>query len=392
MNKLKWLPFVLLYLGFLTTVTRGQFTRQEMDVPMVDPSTITLDGQMNEAAWSTAATGNLVSSTGYNFWINYYGREGLSEPEYDEYSVKLLWAMDTLYAFIHMDEVVNDSAGLWWGGQWVGDQLFVSLSNRFGKEMEGNYDGNIYAAPDGPYHYLILGEDVTLNNGAETYIPEEYRGSSCFGDSLKAYNASDYARWAVSVDSSTGVWNLELAIYHPAINSQGQIGFNIGGSQGHWSHDIGAGDAYAYYTWLPNVPDNPFEVPANLPPAVSDPGGANLINSERWAVLNFVNSPTLVEPEDITEFLPTAYGLHQNYPNPFNPTTTIRFDVAQSGVVSLKVYNLLGQLVATLIDSQEMSQGTYQFTWDAKDLGSGMYLYQLESGDIRVSRKMILLK
>jgi len=91
-----------------------------MDVPVVNPSAITIDAQMNEAVWSDAAEANLVTSTGYNFWINYYGREGLSEPEYDEYFAKLLWAKDTLYAFIHMDEVVNDTAGLWWEDNgWV---------------------------------------------------------------------------------------------------------------------------------------------------------------------------------------------------------------------------------------------------------------------------------
>ncbi len=84
--------------------------------------------------------------------------------------------------------------------------------------------------------------------------------------------------------------------------------------------------------------------------------------------------------------------MHQNFPNPFNPTTTIRFDVAQSSVVSLKVYNLLGQVVTTLVDGQNMSQGTYQVQWNAKDLASGIYLYQLEAGDVKVSRKMILLK
>jgi len=393
MKQHKFLLFVVLLLGlFINSLLRGQVgPRMEIDVPMVDPSTITLDAQMNEAAWQNAAEASLVSSTGYNIWIYYYGREGLSEPEYDEYYTKLLWAKDTLYAFIHMDEVVNDSSGLWWGGQWVGDQLFVSLSNRFGVDLPDDgqtYDGNVYAAPDGPYHYLILGDQITLNNGAMTNIPEMYRTCFDLSDSQKVFLASDYARWAVSIDSSTGIWNLEMAIYHPAINSQGRMGFNMGGSQGHWSHDIPAGDAYAYYTWQPNVPDNPFEDPVGN----ADPGWFNLNNSEYYTVLNFVDGPLSVEPQDITGTPPTDYSLHQNFPNPFNPTTTIRFDIPQSSVVNLKVYNLLGQVVTTLVDGQNMSQGTYQVQWDAKDLASGIYLYQLEAGDVTVSRKMILLK
>ena len=392
MKQNKLLLFALLLLGLVfTPFLKGQTgSRLEMDVPMVDPSAITIDAQMNESEWSSAAEASLVTSTGYNLWIYYYDREGLAEPEYDEYYARLLWAEDTLYAFIHMDEVVNDTAGLWWGGQWKGDQLFVSLSNRFGSEMDDDgvtYDGNVYAAPDGPYHYLILGDQFTLNNEALTYIPEEFRGE-CPEDSQAVFMASDYARWAISIDSTTGVWNLEMAIYHPGVNAQGTIGFNIGGSQGHWSHDVGADDAYAYYTWLPNVPDEPFEDPVGN----ADPGLFNLNNSEYFAVLKFIDGPLSVEPKDITGTPPTNYNLHQNFPNPFNPTTTIRFDIAQSSKVNLKVYNPLGQVVTTLVDGQEMSQGTYQVRWDATDLASGIYLYQFEAGDVKVSKKMILLK
>src|SRR5690606_10767018 len=262
--------------------------RLELDVPRVNVGRITLDAVMNESAWENAAQVNLVTSAGYNIFHFPYDRDGLLEPEYNEYYARLLWSEDTLYAFIHIDEIANDSAGLWWGGQWVGDQLFVSLSNRFAREMDDDgvtYDGNVYAAPDGPYHYLILGEDVTLNNGNITYIPEEYRGT-CFDDSMRSFMATDYARWAISIDTSASdshIWNIELAIYHPNINSQASIGFNIGGSQGHWSHDILAGDAYAYYTWQPNIPDDPFGDPFGN----GDPGFYNLNNSQYWAVLNF---------------------------------------------------------------------------------------------------------
>jgi len=293
MSKFKQLGFGLILAMCFSPYTFGQDNpRLELDVPMVDPSAITLDAQMNEAEWSTGAEVNLVTSTGYNIFHFPYGREGLLEPEYDEYYARLLWAEDTLYAFIHIDEVVNDSAGLWWGGQWVGDQLFVSLSSRFGVEMDDDgvtYDGNVYAAPEGPYHYLILGDFVSLNNEADTYIPDEYRGAC--GDSQKVFLASDYARWAVSIDTITGVWNLEMAIYHPNVNSQGSVGFNIGGSQGHWSNDLVAGDAYAYYTWQPNVPDDPFGDPYGN----GDPGFYNLNNSEYFAVLNFKDGTDRLE-------------------------------------------------------------------------------------------------
>lgn len=96
------------------------------------------------------------------------------------------------------------------------------------------------------------------------------------------------------------------------------------------------------------------------------------------------------------EVLPTEFVLNQNYPNPFNPTTTIRYDIAVSGQVSLIVYNLLGQKVRTLINGYA-PQGTYRLQWDGNnDMGqrvsSGVYLYRLESGGKRFTKRMMFLK
>src|SRR5690606_36363062 len=94
--------------------------RLQMDVPMVDPAAITLDGNMDESEWGSAAEINLVSNTGFNIFALYYDRDGVTDPEYDEYYARLLWSEDTLYAFIHIDEVVNESSDLFWDGQWLG--------------------------------------------------------------------------------------------------------------------------------------------------------------------------------------------------------------------------------------------------------------------------------
>lgn len=366
----------------------GDIIRKEFQVPVVDPAALTIDGVMNESVWNDAGKANLITSTGYEIFSLYYYREGLTEPDFDELYGRLLWAKDTLYVFINWDEFHNDSTNLFWAGKWTGDQLFVSLTNRLSRAMQGWYDGNVYASPDGPYHYLVLGPDFTLNNNEETYVPEEYRRCFNQSDSVKIFYASDIARWAITIDTMSGKWTTEMAIYNPHVTAQSAIGFNIGGSVGSSYTHAQYGDAYAYFTWQPNIPDEPFGDPYGN----GDPGFYNLANADYWALAKFVNGPVSVEPQDITITPPTNYNLHQNFPNPFNPTTTIRFDVAQSSVVSLKVYNLLGQVVTTLVDGQNMSQGTYQVQWNAKDLASGIYLYQLEAGDVKVSRKMILLK
>jgi hypothetical protein len=74
---------------------------------------------------------------------------------------------------------------------------------------------------------------------------------------------------------------------------------------------------------------------------------------------------------------PAQYRLMQNYPNPFNPTTTIEFALPADGLVTLKVYNMLGQEVATLIDNQLMDEGTNEVSFDATSLASGVYFYRL---------------
>ena len=89
--------------------------------------------------------------------------------------------------------------------------------------------------------------------------------------------------------------------------------------------------------------------------------------------------------------LPEGYALAQNYPNPFNPTTTINFSLGKPSNVKLTVYNLLGQKVATVID-RPMSAGRHTVVFDAKQYGSGIYFYQLEAGEFKSYKRMMLIK
>ncbi|HEY6950876.1 MAG TPA: 5'-nucleotidase C-terminal domain-containing protein [Bacteroidota bacterium] len=89
--------------------------------------------------------------------------------------------------------------------------------------------------------------------------------------------------------------------------------------------------------------------------------------------------------------IPKEFALGQNYPNPFNPSTTFSVDVPRESFVSLKIYNLLGQEVAMLANGT-VKAGTYQYHFDASRLSSGTYIYQLRSGDVVQTKKMILTK
>ncbi|MBU1708304.1 T9SS type A sorting domain-containing protein [bacterium] len=89
--------------------------------------------------------------------------------------------------------------------------------------------------------------------------------------------------------------------------------------------------------------------------------------------------------------IPVEYALDQNFPNPFNPNTTISYALKETGFVTLKVYNLLGQNVATLVQA-ELTTGRYTATFTAADLPSGVYVYRLEVNDFSATKKIVLMK
>ncbi len=89
--------------------------------------------------------------------------------------------------------------------------------------------------------------------------------------------------------------------------------------------------------------------------------------------------------------IPNIYSLEQNYPNPFNPATMIRFSIPEQGLVTLKVYNLLGEEIATLLNS-ELKNGTYEVDFNAGNYSSGIYFYTITANNYIATKKMILMK
>ena len=111
----------------------------------------------------------------------------------------------------------------------------------------------------------------------------------------------------------------------------------------------------------------------------------NYIESENESQMNL----TGVKNEN--NQTPTSFSLSQNYPNPFNPSTVIKYSVPKSGMVTLKVYNMLGQEVATLVNQMQNS-GNYIVNFNANKLASGVYMYRIQSGNFTLTKKMELLK
>ena len=95
--------------------------------------------------------------------------------------------------------------------------------------------------------------------------------------------------------------------------------------------------------------------------------------------------------EENKDLIPNRFQLKQNYPNPFNPTTTLSFVIGHQSLVSLKVYNLLGEEVATIVN-KELPAGDYKYHWNASNLASGVYFYRLKAEKFIDTKKLILLK
>lgn len=99
---------------------------------------------------------------------------------------------------------------------------------------------------------------------------------------------------------------------------------------------------------------------------------------------------TFAVKNDATE-LPTKYFLEQNFPNPFNPSTTIKFDLPEQGMVNLIVYDIVGRKVAELLNESK-DAGVHVVSYDGSNLASGLYFYRLQAGKYSQVKRMLLLK
>jgi hypothetical protein len=160
---------------------------------------------------------------------------------------------------------------------------------------------------------------------------------------------------------------------------------------------ITSGDFYVVLSYLPTSPGAPG-IGGDLTAPI-DQRSMYYLGGQGWTTLTnadlivraFVTSSGNAVVEGAT--VPTVFALDQNYPNPFNPATTIRFDIpaGSAGLTTLKVFNLLGQEMATLVN-EELKPGTYKATFDARQFASGVYFYRLQAPGFSLTRKMVLAK
>jgi hypothetical protein len=95
--------------------------------------------------------------------------------------------------------------------------------------------------------------------------------------------------------------------------------------------------------------------------------------------------------KQISSSVPNEYKLYQNYPNPFNPMTNIKYQISKAGFVILKIYDILGRQISTLINEKQ-TPGSYNVTFDATSLSSGVYFYKLQTDNFTDTKKMVIIK
>ena len=160
----------------------------------------------------------------------------------------------------------------------------------------------------------------------------------------------------------------------------------------HYAFDMSTGEIVDSLIWQFNVPANANE--RNRGIAFSPDyryAYVTCFGENAWVAIQKFENPNWTSVDNEGQVVVNGYKLSQNYPNPFNPSTKISFELPNSGFVSLKVYDMLGREVAVLVD-KEMTSGSHNVNFNAANLASGTYVYQLTSNGNVLTNKMVLLK
>jgi hypothetical protein len=285
-------------------------------------------------------------------------------------------AMDDDYLYVAADVIDNvfeydaGQVSSWWTQDAL--ELFIGLWDQNGKDIHTTGPEQSRGAE--PDYKLIFLQDRYYNeyknthngtgNDAELTPDPDGNGSYYFEE----FSGADYILEAkISLDSIAFGDDVRL---HPENGMR--IMFDLVYHDNDAPDDVGGGNL----TWSPNNTDLAY------------------LNQSEWTN-TWIGDTTHVGASSIGDGnggnFAGSYELSQNYPNPFNPETTIKFAIAKAGDVEIKVFNMLGQNVVTLVN-QKMNAGTHQVKFDGYSLASGIYFYTIRSGDFLKTRKMILLK
>ena len=269
-----------------------------------------------------------------------------------------------------------------------------SLGNfTVGNLLPGSYF--VFAVPLGSYAPAFYSSD-TVTTRWKRATKVVINGNSVSGINIYVQeipiSAEGYADISGTLSLTSGTASTMAGAIVYANRGNVVAGFAITDVKGNYSIDGLAPGAYSLFVDRLGYNAGPNPVPGDVPAhvgTVSYDASGNPVNTSVPLSISSLTAPLVVG--ETSALQPTQYTLEQNYPNPLNPSTTIRYALPVSGRVAVRVYNVLGQVVATLIEGNQ-NAGTHEVSFDASALSSGVYFYRIESGSFEAVKKMMLLK
>ncbi len=243
------------------------------------------------------------------------------------------------------------------------------IVNQANEIFIGTIGGGVYSSNDGganwtqkPIGYNFVWSLVCASNGvlyAGTYGNGVYRSTDNGNTWVKSSSYPANYVYALSVDGNGNLYasSWEAGVFFTNTNANSWQPIGLGG----------------------------FGVSSVM---VNNMNNAVFAGTSNGAVFKLNDSPSAVNG---SVEVPSTFSLEQNYPNPFNPTTTIEFSIANKEQVTLNIYNVLGELVETLIN-ENLESGSYKINFSGSNLTSGMYIYHIQAGSFSASKKMMLVK
>jgi len=303
------------------------------------------DGLNDYVDMGNAATFNVGNAVTYEAWIN----------------------PDTTFSGFIIAKWVAFAEDIQLGFSY--DKIFFYLHDVFGGIQ-------LYSSPFVPLHqYTHIAATYDASAGiAKIYINGVFDASKSVGSSVSNSTGNlyfgfnpvrgDFIAPFKGIIDEVRIWNIARTESEIQSTMNQSLNGNETGLIGYWKFDEGTGTITSDATSNQNN---------------------GTISGATWVL-----GPTPVENENnFTQ--PDQFSLQQNYPNPFNPVTTIQFSILQRNNVTLKVYDVLGNEVATLVN-EERDRGVYSVDFDASRLASGLYLYRIQAGSFVETKKMILIK
>ena len=238
--------------------------------------------------------------------------------------------------------------------------------------------------------------DMKADMNGNIYVTGYGAGSGTGNDFITIkYDSSGARKWAVTYNNPQNTDDISVSLALDYMANSYIVGFSL--VDGYFNYSLVKYDTTGEKLWNEDIPNNSFSnyIPVGL--VVDNYGDiiiggydGNLIRSSfnlyKYSQPGFIPTGILESSNKIN-----AFRLYQNYPNPFNPVTTIKYSIPARSFVSIKLYDILGREIKTLL-AEEKDAGDHEMVFDGSGLSSGVYFYTMKTNNFVVSKKMIILK